>query len=112
MKIFTFLLLCSIIIFINALDCYEKQNPSSLSECQILTVSDGNKCCYTSYIVELNGDSQGFSTCSEFTKKQYENIDELKSELKESTEEQGLTVKSFNILCDTTTDTSDDSGFK
>ena len=108
MKIFTFLLLCSIIIFINALDCSEKTSASSFSDCQNLSVSDGNKCCYFNLNFEYNDVPDGLSSCSELTKDQYENIDKLKSEFTEKIKEEGGKVKSFNILCDAT-DTSDNS---
>ena len=83
MKIFIFLLFCSFIIFINTLNCDENQNPSSLSDCENLSVSDGNKCCYYYIVVDLDGQSNGFPGCEEFTKEQYENKDKTIKEFKE-----------------------------
>ena len=69
MKIFTFLLLCSIIIFINAADeyCEIGVSASSAKDCKDLKLSgSGNHFCY--YKVKgKNGDgeTQEYKTCME-----------------------------------------------
>ena len=111
MKIFTFLLFCSFIIFINTLNCDDNQNPSSFSDCENLSVSDGNKCCYIYFVVDLDGQSEGFPGCGELTKEEYENKDKTISQMKEATEKGGMIIKSLNIVCDSseTSNTSENS---
>ena len=108
MKIFTFLLLCSIIIYINALLCYEKTRASSLSDCQKLTVTDGNKCCFFNYSIELDGEPKAESKCIELRKEEYENIDNVKNQFIEEWEIEKEKVKTLEFLCDST-ENSDDS---
>ena len=102
MKIFTFLLLCSIIIYINALYCYEKTRASSLSDCQNLTVLDGNKCCFFNYSIELNGKPKAESKCIELRKEEYENIDNVKNQFIEEWEIEKEKVKTLEFLCAST----------
>ena len=117
MKIFTFLLLCSIIIFTNALYCSEKTRASSLSDCQNLTVYQDNKCCFFKYSMELDGKTEEESKCLELSKERAEDIDNEKKDFLQSYEIDEEKLKIFEILCDSTntsddsnkTDTSDDS---
>jgi len=80
MKIFTFLLLCSIIIFINAADSDKDCNGASASsakDCKDLKLSgSGNHCCYSEAKVEYNGKTEKLKNCVELTDEEYNNIDD------------------------------------
>ena len=67
--------------------------------------------CYYYIVVDLDGQSNGFPGCEEFTKEQYENKDKTIKEFKEEIKKEGINVKSFNIVCDSseTSDTSENS---
>ena len=94
MKIFTFLLLCSIIIFINAADSDKYcsgASASSSKDCKDLKVlGSGNHCCY--YKVkgkDENGKTQEQKTCLEITDEQYDKIDDYIDYLKDNAEKYG-----------------------
>ena len=101
MKIFTFLLLCSIIIFINAADeCDFGVSASSSKDCKKLNVSEsGNHCCYYKGKVEYNGKTDEQKTCIELTDEEYNNIDDYIDDGKDAVKELGGKVKDLDIDC-------------
>jgi hypothetical protein len=88
MKIFTFLLLCSIIIFINAADSdkdCEGASASSAKDCKDLKLSgSGNHCCYSEGKYEYNGKTEKVKICVELTDEEYNNIDDYIDASKEA----------------------------
>ena len=104
MKIFTFLLLCSIIIFINAADsdknCTYGMSASSSKDCKDLKVSgSGNHCCYYKIKGESSGVKLDKETCVEITDKQYDNIDDLIDETKDDAKENGGKISELKVDC-------------
>ena len=105
MKIFTFLLLCSIIIFINAQDsnnyCIFGMPASSSKDCKDLKVSgSGNHCCYYKIKGENEkGKTEEYKTCLEITDEEYNNIDDYIDDRKDAAKKSGGKVKDLDIDC-------------
>ena len=104
MKIFTFLLLCSIIIFINAADSDKYcsgASASSSKDCKDLKVlGSGNHCCYyKTKGKDENGKTQEYKTCLEITDEQYDKIDDYIDYLEEIAEKEGNKIDDLDIDC-------------
>ena len=102
MKIFTFLLLCSIIIFIKAADsdkdCYGA-SASSAKDCKDLKLSgSGNHCCYSEAKYEINGKTEKQKICVELTDEEYNNIDDYIDASKEAAKTY-IKVKDLSVDC-------------
>ena len=102
MKIFTFILLCSILIFINAADsdCGYGVSASSSKDCKNLNVSDGFHCCYYKVKGEdEKGKTQESKTCMLITDEQYDKIDDYIDYLEEIAEKDGGKIKDLDLDC-------------
>ena len=102
MKIFTFLLLCSIIIFINTADSDKDctgASASSAKDCKDLKVEDGNHCCYYKIKGEVLGTKLDNEFCIEITDTQYDNIDDYIDESKDETKKSGGKISELKIDC-------------
>ena len=100
MKPFTFLLLCSLIIYINTKYCYEQKTASSSKDCKDLNVTiPGSHCCYSKSKAEKNGQTEEEKTCEEITDAIYQNIKEYIKTSKKTAEAFGVKVKEYKIDC-------------
>ena len=104
MKIFTFLLLCSILIFINAADsdnyCIYDRPSSSSKDCKDLKVSDGYHCCfYKAKGEDEKGETQEAKFCMPITDEQYDKIDDYIDYLEEIAEKDGGKIKDLDLDC-------------
>ena len=100
MKPFTFLLLCSLIIYINTKDCYDQDTASSSKDCKDLNVTyQGNHCCYLHSKGEMGGVSYENKECTEITDEVYQNIKDYIEESKKETKAEGGKVKTLKIDC-------------
>ena len=99
MKPFTFLLLCSLIIFINSKDCEDQDTASSSNDCKNLNVTTGNHCCYLKVKGEIGGVSGEQNTCIEITDEVYQNIKDYINGQKKAGEAFGAKYKEYKIDC-------------
>ena len=100
MKPITFLLLCSLIIYINTKDCYDQDTASSSKDCKDLNVTyQGNHCCYLHSKGEVEGVSYENKKCIEITDAAYQNIKEYIKAAKKTAEAFGVKVKEYKIDC-------------
>ena len=100
MKPFTFLLLCSLIIFINSKDCDDQETASSSNDCKDLNVTKtGNHCCYLKVKGEIGGVSGETNTCEEITDSDYQNIKDYINAQKKAGEMFGAKYKEYKIDC-------------
>ena len=100
MKPITFLLLCSLIIYINTKYCHEQKTASSSNDCKDLNVTiQGSHCCYSKSKTEKNGKTEEEKTCQEITDGEYQNIKEYIKASKKFAEAFGTKVKEYKIDC-------------
>ena len=100
MKVISFLILCSLIIYINTLQCSLKQSANSSKDCKDLELAlTGDHCCYFKGSVEVAGASITFNRCVEITQVDYDNIDESIKKAKEESEKEGMKMTVDSLDC-------------
>jgi hypothetical protein len=100
MKPFTFLLLCSLIIFINTKDCDDQETASSSKDCKDLTVTiPGSHCCYYKAKYEKSGTTTEDNECQEIPDAIYKKIKDYIKGLKKGAEVSGGKYKELKIDC-------------
>ena len=100
MKPFTFLLLCSLIIYINTIDCDDQETASSSKDCKDLTVTiPGSHCCYYKAKLEISGTTREWKECTEISDEVYKNIKEYIKGTKKAAEVSGGKYKELKIDC-------------
>ena len=100
MKVISFLILCSLIIYINTLQCLSKDTASSSSDCKDLEVTlTGNHCCYIKASTEYAGAKIEVKRCTEITQTDYDNIDQAIKNAIEESEKAGMKISIDSLDC-------------
>ena len=100
MKLVSFLILCSLIIYINTLSCTSKESASSSSDCKDLEVeSPGDHCCYFKGSAEMAGAKAEFKRCVELTQAEYDKIDETIKKAIEDLAKEGMKMEVDSLDC-------------
>ena len=102
MKVISFLILCSVIIYINtqAKTCFSKGEANSSIDCKDMSViKDGNHCCYLKASSKVGGEKYEASGCWEITQEEYDKIDDTIKKLVEEMEKTGDSVKIETLDC-------------
>ena len=99
MKVISFLILCSLIIYINTEEtCNEKIGTSS-KDCKDTAVEEsGDHCCFMKASLEMAGQKGEISGCYEITQAEYDKIDEKIDNMEKEAKNQGGKA-SFDIDC-------------
>jgi hypothetical protein len=100
LKPFTFLLLCSLIIYINTIDCDDQGSASSSKDCKDLNVTiPGSHCCYLKEKYEISGTTSETKECTEITDLVYQYIKYYIKASKKTVEALGGKYKELKIDC-------------
>ena len=102
MKVFFFLIVCTLIIYANTSStyCLEKTSASSAYDCQGLAVSTpGGYCCYYRFATEFQGYRQEYSTCAELSPADYNDIWASIQKAKDDAAATGVYLDVYSLDC-------------
>ena len=100
MKKISFLILCSLIIYINTEICNSKVNVSSSKDCKDLDVKEnGAHCCYFKGSYDIAGEKIEYNRCLELTQAEYNKIDETIKTIIGDAEREGGTAIVDSLDC-------------
>ena len=90
MKVISFLILCSLIIYINTEETCNKKIGSSSKDCKDTAVQQtGDHCCFMKVSFEIAGQKGEKSGCFEITQSDYDKIDEAIKNMEKEVENAG-----------------------
>ena len=91
MKVISFLILCSVIIYVNTAEFCGKRSASSSKDCKDLDVyKTGDHCCYLKGSTEELGIKKvEINICWEITQEEYDKIDETIKKLEDEVVSKG-----------------------
>ena len=100
MKVKSFLIICSLIIYINTTESCRKHPASSVKDCKDLGLREnGDHCCYLKASAEIGVEKIEVSYCLKITQAEYDKIDETIKEIIGEAEREGGTAKVDTLDC-------------